>query len=291
MRNRILYAKVRAGNDDRVASRPHRHPTAHFRMQLAVPEPSAPNAAVLAIGRRALHQEVAERLRGLLTEGKLAPGERLNERVLCEQLNVSRTPLREALKVLATERLVELSPNRGARVVALSRSAVAELFELMAALEGLAGELAAIRRDAAELAHIQALHAEMLDAHGRRDLPTYYDRNRRIHLAISRCARNAALAETYDSVNTRIQNLRFRSNFDPDKWDQAVREHVAMVEALEARDGPGLRRLLETHLHHKRDAVLEQWGEATGATPGVPAAPGGSVAPVAVVHAVAGGRR
>src|SRR5690606_10190538 len=138
LRNRILYAKVRAGHDDRVASRPHRHPTAQLRMQLAVPEPPAPNAAVLAIGRRALHQEVAERLRGLLTEGKLAPGERLNERVLCEQLKVSRTPLREALKVLATERLVELSPNRGARVVALSRSAVAELFELMAALEGLA---------------------------------------------------------------------------------------------------------------------------------------------------------
>ena len=162
-----------------------------------------------------------------------------------------------------------LSPNRGARVVALARADVAELFELMGALEGLAGELAAARHEPGELAEIRGLHAEMLAAHARRDLPAYYDRNRRIHLAISRCARNAALAETYHSVNTRIQNLRFRSNFDHDRWDQAVREHEAMVEALAARDGAGLRRLLELHLRHKRDAVLADWeGRMNGATAG-----------------------
>lgn len=220
----------------------------------------------LEIDRRPLHEEVADRLRAMITEGGLAPGARLNERVLCERLRVSRTPLREAFKVLAAERLVELSPNRGASVVALSRSDVEQLFELMGALEGLAGQLAAERRTEAELAEIRALHFEMLAAHARRDLPAYYDLNRRIHVAISRCARNDMLAETYDSVNTRIQNLRFRSNFNQDKWNHAVREHQQMLEALETGNGSALRALLEIHLRNKRDAVLEQWPAIDPAT-------------------------
>lgn len=220
----------------------------------------------LEIDRRPLHEEVADRLRAMITEGALAPGARLNERVLCERLRVSRTPLREAFKVLAAERLVELSPNRGASVVALSRSDVEQLFELMGALEGLAGQLAAERRTEAELAEIRALHFEMLAAHARRDLPAYYDLNRRIHVAISRCARNDMLAETYDSVNTRIQNLRFRSNFNQDKWNHAVREHQQMLEALETGNGSALRALLEIHLRNKRDAVLEQWPAIDPAT-------------------------
>lgn len=218
--------------------------------------------------RRPLHEEVAERLRELITEGRLAAGARLNERVLCEQIGVSRTPLREALKVLAAERLVELSPNRGASVIALSRADVEQLFELMGALEGLSGELAAARRTEDEVDEIRALHFEMLAAHARRDLPAYYALNRRIHRAINRCARNAVLTETYDSVNSRIQNLRFRSNFNRDKWDAAVREHQCMLDALAAGDGAALRVLLEEHLRHKRDAVLEHWPAADSHPPG-----------------------
>jgi len=213
----------------------------------------------LQIDRRPLHEEVADRVRTMITEGRLAPGARLNERVLCEALRVSRTPLREAFKVLAAERLIELNPNRGASVVALSRTDVDQLFELMGALEGLSGQLAAERRTPAEVAEIRALHFEMLAAHARRDLPAYYVLNRLIHQAISRCARNPMLAEAYDSVNTRIQNLRFRSNFNQDKWDRAVREHQQMLEALQDGDGAALRAVLEAHLINKRDVVLEQW--------------------------------
>lgn len=215
-------------------------------------------STAVPIERRALHEEVAGRLREMITEGALAPGARLNERVLCERLGVSRTPLREAFKVLAAERLVELNPNRGAIVATLSAQDVEHLFELMAALEGLSGELAARRRTQTELDEIRAMHFEMLAAHARRDLPLYYRLNRGIHEAINRCARNPELAETYDSVNLRIQNLRFRSNFNSEKWDVAVREHGAMIDALAAGDGQALREVLERHLRHKRDAVLEE---------------------------------
>ena len=217
---------------------------------------SAPTAAQ-PIARRALHEEVADRLREWITEGRLAPGARLNERVLCEQLAVSRTPLREALKGLAAERLVDLHPNRGAAVAVLSVDDVRHLFELMAALEGLSGELAAMRRSDDQLREIRAMHFEMLAAHARADLPAYYRLNRAIHTAINRCAGNPMLAETYDSVNLRIQSLRFRSNFKRGKWDAAVAEHQSMIQALTARDAPRLRALLEQHLRHKLEALVE----------------------------------
>jgi DNA-binding GntR family transcriptional regulator len=248
---RILYAKVQASPR---RFREPELPVTTFDTRTR----SAPDA-VAVIDRRPLHGEVAERLRAMITEGRLEPGARLNERVLCEQLQVSRTPLREALKVLAAERLVELNPNRGASVVALSRDDVEQLFEMMAALEGLAGSLAAQRRTPAELARVQALHRQMFDAHAAGDLAAYYDLNRRIHFEISRCARNAVLAETCDSVNIRIQNLRFRSNLKPERWDRAVEEHRRILAAFEVGDGECLRALLEEHLRHKRDAVLEDW--------------------------------
>ncbi|MEZ5729907.1 MAG: GntR family transcriptional regulator [Burkholderiaceae bacterium] len=218
-------------------------------------------AAMLARGpsleRRALHEEVAERLRELITEGRLEPGARLNERLLCEGLGVSRTPLREAFKSLAAERLIELTPNRGARVIVLSEASIRELFELMGALEGLSGQLAAERRTPADRRRIRRLHEQMLDAHASGELPAYYRLNREIHEAINRCARNAELTETYRAVNTRIQNLRFRSNFNQSKWDQAVREHERMLAFLDAGDSIALRAELERHLGHKCDAVLE----------------------------------
>jgi DNA-binding GntR family transcriptional regulator len=205
-----------------------------------------------------LHTAVAARLRTLIVEGRLAPGEKLNERELAARLKVSRTPLREALKLLTAEGLVEHLPNRGAAVPRLDADDVAAAFEVMAALEGLSGELACARVTEAEVDEIRALHFEMLAHHARKDLSSYYRVNAQIHRAINRAARNPVLTETYDRINARIQAFRFRSNFDTDKWTVAVREHEAMVVALAARDGAELRAILIAHLNHKRDVVLAQ---------------------------------
>jgi DNA-binding GntR family transcriptional regulator len=214
-------------------------------------------AEIISIPRQVLHQEVAVRLRQRIVEGQLAPGAKLNERELAELLNVSRTPLREAIKMLAAEGLVELLPNRGAVVAQMSAQDVADTFEVIAGLEGQSGELAAQRITEAELAEIRALHYEMMAAYTRRDLPTYYRLNAQIHTQINAAARNPVLAQTWRTVNARLQALRFRSNFDEAKWKRAVKEHERMVELLAARDPAGLRALLVEHLMHKRDAVLE----------------------------------
>ena len=224
------------------------------------------SAEILSIPRRGLHEQVAQRLRQMLVENRIAPGAKLNERELSDVLRVSRTPLREAIRMLAAEGLVELLPNRGATALALSPADIAHTFEVMAGLEALSGQLAAERIQEAELAEIRALHFEMLAAYTRRDLPAYYALNGRIHGAINAAARNPVLTRTYEQVNARLQALRFRSNQDGEKWRNAVQEHERMVQALSARDAPALRQVLTEHLNNKRDVVLEQLRTAAAAS-------------------------
>jgi len=215
-------------------------------------------AQIVSIPRAALHQQVAKRLRQMLVENRILPGAKLNERELSEVLQVSRTPLREAIKMLAAEGLVELVPNRGAIALALDEDDVLNTFEVMAGLEAMSGELAAQRITDDELAEIRAMHYEMLAAYTRRDLPAYYSLNARIHEAINAAAKNPVLANTYRQVNARLQALRFRSNQDGEKWAHAMKEHDRMVEALAARDGAAMRQVLLDHLHNKRDVVVAQ---------------------------------
>lgn len=215
-------------------------------------------ADILTIPRAGLHDQVVGRLRQMLVEGRIAPGAKLNERELSEVLKVSRTPLREAIKMLAAEGLVELLPNRGAIAVELTEDDVRHTFEVMAGLEGLSGELAAQRITDAELAEIQALHFEMMAAYTRSDLSGYYRLNALIHSAINAAAKNPVLTTTYTQVNARLQALRFRSNQDGEKWKNAMREHGAMVDALLAHDGVAMRTVLVAHLNNKRDVVMEQ---------------------------------
>ena len=218
------------------------------------------------VARAALHEQAAHRLREMLVEGRILPGAKLNERELSKVLNVSRTPLREAIKMLAAEGLVELLPNRGAIAVELTEEDVLNTFEVMAGLEAQSGELAAQRITDTELAEIKALHFEMLAAYTRRDLPAYYRLNSAIHSAINTAAKNPVLTATYKQVNARLQALRFRSNQDGDKWKSAVKEHELMIDALSARDAQAMRAVLAGHLANKLDVVIEQLRAAAQAS-------------------------
>jgi DNA-binding GntR family transcriptional regulator len=154
-------------------------------------------ADVIPIRSTVLHEQVARKLRAMLVEGRIAAGSKLNERELSERLQVSRTPLREAIRQLAAEGLVALKPHRGAVAIELDEAEVQHSFELMAALEGLSGELAAQRINEAELQAIRALHFEMMAAFTRRDLSAYYRLNAQIHAAINAAAKNPADAHLF----------------------------------------------------------------------------------------------
>src|SRR6201996_8582360 len=122
------------------------------------------------VERLRLHDTVVDHLRGFIVEGLLAPGVKLHERKLCETVGISRPPLREALKVLAAEGLIDISPNRGASVSQMSEFEIREMFELMSGLEAFSGELACERITPAELAEIKALHRDMLACRMQNDL-------------------------------------------------------------------------------------------------------------------------
>jgi DNA-binding GntR family transcriptional regulator len=214
-------------------------------------------ADIIEISRLGLHDQAAARLRTLLIEGRIAPGAKLNERELAELLHVSRTPLREAIKLLAAEGLVDLLPNRGAVAVKLTETDILNTFELLAGLEAMSGEFAAERITEAELMQIRALHFEMLAAFTRRDLSNYYRLNALIHAAINDAAKNPVLTATYHGINARVQSLRFRTNQNEAKWKRAVQEHEAMVRALAAHDGAAMRKVLVEHLLNKRNTVID----------------------------------
>jgi DNA-binding GntR family transcriptional regulator len=205
--------------------------------------------------KASLHNEAVTRLRDLITEGTLEPGSKVSEKGLCELFGISRTPLREALKVLATEGLVVLLPHRGARVASITGNELAELFPVMGALEGLAGELACVRITEAMLAEIRVHHHDMLKHHARGDRGAYFIANQAIHEAIITAAGNSVLASMYDSSRGRIRPARLMANLTLERWDEAVREHGEILAALERRDGPRLRQLLQDHIRHTHHAA------------------------------------
>ncbi len=206
--------------------------------------------------RRPLHEEATERLRDLIVQGRLAAGARLNERLLTAQLGVSRTPLREAFKVLATEGLVDLLPNRGAVVSQMDPVRLSESLAVMGALEALAGELACRNATDPQLNEIRALHYEMLAYHARGDLAGYFKFNQAIHLKIVKYSGNAVLHNIYRQLNGNVRRARYMANLSKERWDAAVREHDEILAALGARDVGRIKALLSDHLAHKLASVL-----------------------------------
>ena len=205
-----------------------------------------------------LHRGVLSSLRDLIIHDELPPGTRLTESVLCERLHVSRTPLREALKLLAHEGLVEILPNRGARVVKLTIEDARHLFEVIGGLESLAGRLACEQISDAEICEIRAIHYQMKASFIRRDLPDYFRLNRAIHTCIVAASRNPVLTATHENLNARLLRARYlASQVDEDRWVAAMKEHELIIDALARRAKDETADLLLQHLRHKYEAICQ----------------------------------
>lgn len=193
-------------------------------------------------------QVAADELRRLIIAGDLAPGQRISERAVGEYLGgTSRTPLREALKVLAAEGLVTLSPNRGATVTALSEREVEEAIEFLIGLESQAADAACEHITEAQLAEIEHLHDEMHRAFRAQQLMAYFELNQTIHQRIVEAAGNRVLARVYATECARIRRYRYAGNRRHERWERAMAEHDRILEALKARDGALLREMLRAH--------------------------------------------
>jgi DNA-binding GntR family transcriptional regulator len=200
------------------------------------------------IPRQSLHDALVANLRGMILDRELKPGDKIAEQKLCERFGVSRTPLREALKVLSAEGIVELLPHRGAMIARTSLAEMQELFPIMGSLEALAGELAAEHATDEDVATVQALQDEMAAAYKDGDEIRYLRLNRQIHEAIFRIAGNDSLTTMWQQILTRIHSFRFVVRKSEANWKSALEEHVRIMEALAARDKKKLSRLLRKHV-------------------------------------------
>ena len=213
------------------------------------------DSVIAPVSRHSLHGDLVERIRDMIIEGKLLPGSRINEGLLGGKLGVSRTPLREAIKFVASEGLIELVPGRGAVIRRLTPRDVREMLVFLSVLEAGAGRMACLTATAPEIAAIRRLHDEMMAQYLRRDRLEYYKLNQAIHTGIVRLSGNAFLAGQHEATQSRLKRIRFIGNEAPAKWRGAVSEHEAMITALEARDGDRLAAVLTLHLDRTWERV------------------------------------
>lgn len=219
-----------------------------------------------AITRTSLHQELVDRLQLLIIGGTLEPGTKVPEKDLCEQFGVSRTPLREALKVLASDGLIRLEPNRGAWITTVTISEVEEVFPVLGALEALSGRLACLHITDSEIDAVRALHREMIQSYERRDLNSYFSINQKIHRAILLATRNETLATSCQALSLRMQRARYLANMTEGRWYDAVQEHEKILEFLVARNGEELADTLRDHMEAKRVSVVHWLHKRDAAT-------------------------
>ena len=208
------------------------------------------------ITRKSLHSEVTDRIRQLIVESHLQPGQRVPELEISRDLGVSRTPIREALKVLAAEGLVELLPLRGAMVKTFSKKDATDMLALMAVLEIFAADKAC-KADQKKVDQVLALQARMSLLHAKGKRSEYFEVNQQIHDAIVAMADNASLSLVHSALSKRMRSLRFSGNSTPDNWRNALKEHEEIAAALQQRDTKKIKKAVGLHFKNtvKRIAV------------------------------------
>jgi DNA-binding GntR family transcriptional regulator len=223
--------------------------------------------------RMGLHERAAARMRAMIIRGELPPGSQTQETKLSRSLGVSRTPLREAMKVLAAEGLIELRPNRSPRIADIAIEGISELFEALAGIERLAAELAAERASERDLQRLRTLQTRMEGHHCDGKLDDYFAMNGDIHSLIVRMARNAPLREAHETLLSRAERARYLALGADRRWSNSVDEHAAILAALEARDGDEAGRLLRAHVQRTGAALLEVLAKSKpDSKPSLPAA-------------------
>jgi DNA-binding GntR family transcriptional regulator len=221
------------------------------------PGADSPQTFPKPIRQRTLHDEVTARVRDMIIEGTLAAGTRINESELGPRLGVSRTPLREAIRTLASEGLVELVPRKGAAVRRFSTADVRAMLETVAVLEQAAARLACRRASQSQIDRVVDLHEAMMARYRARQRLAYFKLNQSIHTAIVQLAHNPVTAEVHEMLQSRLKRIRYLGNEAPEKWAAAVAEHEQMIAALVARDGDALAEVLGRHMDKTLERVAD----------------------------------
>jgi DNA-binding GntR family transcriptional regulator len=201
-----------------------------------------------SINRASLSQQAVEELRRRIAANNLAPGQRLDEAALAGDLGISRTPLREALKMLSAEGLVEIRPRRGCYVAELGPADLEEIFPIMALLEGEVAREAALKGSAADLKRLDQLHASLERHAAEGDVDRYYEVNYVFHDALQAIAGNRWLQHVIGDLRKLLKLSRHRSLRLEGRLEESLGEHRALMKSLHGRDGDGAERVMKAHL-------------------------------------------
>jgi len=222
------------------------------RTDLAKPE--APSAAGMA--DLPLYQRVAERLRERIVAHSMAPGSWIDEQALTAELGISRTPLREALKVLAAEGLVTMKLRRGAYVTEVSERDLSEVFHLLSLLESDAAAVVAEQASGEQIAELAALHQRLEETVDERD--AFFAANERFHMRLLEIADNRWRNQMVADLRKVMKLYRHHSLFKQGRLEASLKEHRRIMAALKARDAAKVRELMQQHLASGKEAAARR---------------------------------
>ena len=218
------------------------------------------------IASAALYEQVADRLRARIYDGLMPPGATIDESALCALFGISRTPLREALKVLDREGLVELVPRRGCVVRSLSLEELSELFPIVAVLEGLCAREAVKNSTPEDLAEIEAMHRRLEECAAADDVDAFYDQNHRIHDAIQSLAGNRWLRRVTTDLRRILRLARHEQLKRPGRLKASLEEHRGLLEAFREKDPDRADQRMQEHLCNQWKALEAEREEQAAST-------------------------
>jgi DNA-binding GntR family transcriptional regulator len=208
------------------------------------------------INIRTLHQDVAGKLREMIRKGVLVRGQRIIEAEICEQIGVSRTPLREALRVLESEGLVELFPHRGVHIRQPSMNEIQEMFEVMGVLEGTCARLTAEKMTPAGWRKIERLHQKLETHYTEDDRDKYVAANNVFHALVQELAGNRVLDDVVAKLREKVALYRHQQIYEDRRFDESIREHREILDALHRRDPDAAESLMKRHLERQCKALI-----------------------------------
>ncbi len=207
------------------------------------------------IQKKTLHEEIANNLREMMMSGELMEGDRIKESELCDMMGISKTPLREALRVLSTERLIRLIPNRGSYVTTPTFEEIKEMFDVMSVLEGVCARTAAEKMRDQDFSKLEKLHQKLEKSFKRKDQKEYIHQNNLYHAFVQKLAGNKTMNQSVNGLRQKILLYRFQTLNLPGRFEQSIEEHRRLLAAFRDKNSKKAEILMKSHLKNQSDAM------------------------------------
>ena len=208
-----------------------------------------------AIQKKTLHEEIANNLREMIMSGELREGDKIKENELCELMDISKTPLREALRVLSAEGLIRLIPNRGSYVTTPTLEEIKEMFDVMSVLEGVCARTAAEKMSNIDYEKLKKIHLQLEENFRLKDQKQYIHYNNEYHSFVQELAGNKTLNQIVNGLRQKILLYRFKSLNLSGRFEQSIQEHRDLLEAFRKRDVEKAESLMKSHMKKQSEAL------------------------------------